>query len=182
VGNTACECDRHDGLHITAETSLVEVVQDGRRVSDGAEGEILVTDLTNYAFPMIRYAIEDFGKLIDRSCECGRNLPLMSPGVGRVLDCYIAPDGTRHSSLALSASIADDGPPLGQIQYIQKSLMHYHLRITNDPPLNAIIENHIRQTLHKLISPEITITIEAVDELLREKSGKVRYFVNEIDS
>ena len=61
VGNIACECDCHEGLHIAMETSLVEVVDQGRPVADGTEGEIIVTDLTNYGFPMIRYAIEDFG-------------------------------------------------------------------------------------------------------------------------
>ncbi len=181
VGNTASECPHRTGLHIAQETSYVEFIADGKPAPDGAEGELFVTDLTNYGSPMIRYAIEDFGCRLPSACACGRTLSLMSPGVGRMLDRYVAPDGTRHSALALSATIAEYGPPLGQIQYTQKSLSHFHLKVTNDPPVTPEIEAHIRSVIHQLVSPGLEITIEAVDRLPREPSGKIRYFICEVD-
>lgn len=180
VGNTASECEQHSGLHISMETSLVEFISDGKEVTVGEEGELIITDLTNYGFPMIRYAVEDFGCRIAEPCACGRNLDLMTTGIGRVLDRYVAPDGSRHSALALSAYISEEGPPLGQIQYRQKSLTHFHLKVTNDPPVTPKIENHIHDVFHHLVSPDVEVTIEPVEELPREPSGKIRYFICEI--
>ncbi len=181
VGNTACECDRREGMHVAMETSIVEIIADSHPAPPGTEGEIIITDLTNYGFPMIRYAIEDHGGWVGSACSCGRNLALMSHGVGRLCDQYIAPDGTRHSALAISSTIAETGPPMGQIQYIQKSLTRFHILITNDPPLTIQIEQHIRRVIHDLVSPRIEVTFEAVDQLPREASGKIRYCICEID-
>ncbi len=73
VGNTACDCDRHEGLHIAMESSIVEIVKEGRAVAPGDEGEILVTDLSNYGVPMIRYQINDYGRLIPGRCSAAGN-------------------------------------------------------------------------------------------------------------
>ena len=51
VGNTASECSNRNGMHIAMETSFVEFVKDNKPVAFGNEGEILITDLTNYGFP-----------------------------------------------------------------------------------------------------------------------------------
>ncbi len=182
VGNTACECDQHQGMHVAMETSFVEILTDGRPAPPGVEGEMIVTDLTNYGFPLIRYAIEDHGAWTGTSCSCGRGLALISHGVGRLCDQYVAPDGSRHSALALSAGIADNGPPVGQIQFIQKSLSHFHLLITDDPPMTEQIERYIRDVMAKLLSPSVRVTMELVKDLPREVSGKVRYCICEIDS
>ncbi len=181
VGNTACECELRRGLHIAMETSVVEFINKGKPAPHGTEGEIIVTDLTNYGFPLIRYALEDHGCSLAENCSCGRTLPLMSSGVGRLMDRYVAPDGTRHSALALSATIAEEGPDVGQIQFVQKSLTHFHLFVTNDPPVTDEIRAHIQNTMHYLISPEVEITIEPVDDLPREPSGKVRYCKCEVE-
>ncbi len=181
VGNTACQCELRRDLHIAMETSVIEFIKDGKPAPHGIEGEIVITDLTNYGFPLIRYALEDHGCSLAENCTCGRSLALMSPGVGRLLDRYIAPDGTRHSALALSATIAEEGPSVGQIQFIQKSLTQYHLLVTNDPPVTEEIRSHIRKMMHYLISPAIEVTIEPVDELPREPSGKIRYCKCEVD-
>jgi len=49
VGNTAAECQAHQGLHLAMEIAIVEFIADGKAVAPGGEGEILITDLTNYA-------------------------------------------------------------------------------------------------------------------------------------
>jgi phenylacetate-CoA ligase len=48
----AAQCERREGLHVTAENLIVEVVDDnGRAVPPGVEGRVVVTDLFNYAMP-----------------------------------------------------------------------------------------------------------------------------------
>lgn len=182
VGNTACECPDHQGLHIAMETSIVEFVQSGRNVAFGEEGEIIITDLTNYAMPMIRYRINDYGIPVKGNCSCGRELVMMSPVVGRLEDSFWGPDGTRHSGnvLGIHLTTGEDGIVLGQAQFIQKSLTHFHVRITDRPePSPEMIERLVRR-MKEIIGDGIDVTVEIVAQIPREKSGKFRYVICEI--
>ena len=86
VNIIAQECKMHEGLHIMAENIILEVVNEkGENVYD-EEGEIVVTDLSNYVFPFIRYKILDRGILTKEKCSCGINLPLLKSIEGRTFD------------------------------------------------------------------------------------------------
>src|SRR5262249_25984262 len=90
------ECDRHDGLHLTTENLLVEVLDDeGRPAPAGAEGNAVVTDLTNAGMPFLRYVNGDRAVAGFGACPCGRGLPLLRKVVGRRLDVLHTPDGRR---------------------------------------------------------------------------------------
>ena len=183
VGNTACECSSHAGLHMAMETSFVEFTSQGKRVLPGEEGEILITDLTNLAFPMIRYQINDFGIPLNQTCSCGRELSLMSPGIGRLHDYFYTPDGVRHSGNMLGYhTSADDEVRIGQIQIVQKTLTDFLVRITNKPEPTEKVFDFIRSQMKRLVGADINIRIEIVDEIPREKSGKVKYVICEVDS
>ena len=39
------------------DTLVVEVIRDGKQASPGEPGSIVVTDLTNYGMPFIRYKV-----------------------------------------------------------------------------------------------------------------------------
>jgi phenylacetate-CoA ligase len=94
VGNVAAECDRHDGLHVFGETVIVEVVDaDGRSVGVDEEGEMLVTTLTNYTMPLIRYRIGDRAVRGADRCSCGRPYPLLARVLGRSESSVVRPDG-----------------------------------------------------------------------------------------
>src|SRR5581483_6626364 len=54
VSLIACECDRHRGLHVNADSVLIEIVRDGRPAAPGEPGSIVVTDLSNFAMPLVR--------------------------------------------------------------------------------------------------------------------------------
>jgi phenylacetate-CoA ligase len=64
VGDIACERPGHEGLWVAPWGNYVEIIDnDGNRVPDGTEGEIVVTSLSNYAMPLVRYRIGDRGIL-----------------------------------------------------------------------------------------------------------------------
>jgi len=56
-----CPSDSHEWMHIWADHFLVEVVdpESGERLSDGEEGELVVTTLTKDAMPLLRYRTRD---------------------------------------------------------------------------------------------------------------------------
>ena len=180
-GNIACECSSGEGLHLAMETTIIEFVDGNRHVEYGQTGDILVTDLTNYALPLIRYRINDRGGPIREACSCGRGLALMSPTVGRDTDDFWATDGTRHSGLSVFVHVVDKGPMFGQMQVIQTALTEFHFRITNRPPPTDEHRDHIKRAMTNLFGPDIKITIEVVDSIPRVKSGKTMFSVCRID-
>ena len=181
TGNTAAECDRHDGRHIAMEISIVEFLKEGRPAAPGEEGEVVITDLTNYGFPLIRYALQDIGTYTTGACSCGRTLPLMSAGIGRLSDSFITRDGGRHSGLSLTIYILRTGPPIGQCQVIQKTLTDFHVLVTDDPMPDQAVFDHIRAAIQRAAGADVAVTIEVVTEIPKEKSGKIRLLKCEID-
>jgi phenylacetate-CoA ligase len=182
VGNTASECPAHQGMHVAMETSVVEFVKDGRAVTPGEEGEILVTDLTNYGMPLIRYQINDFGIPLAGSCSCGRELDRMDAAVGRLHDCFYGPDGTRHSGnvLGIHLTLAEDGVAVGQAQFIQRSLTRFLVRMTDKPEPSQETFNYLERRMKEIIGAGITVDFEVVARIPEEPSGKTRYVICEI--
>ena len=96
------ECELHQGLHLTSEQLLLEIVdEDGRPTANGEEGNVVITDLYNYGMPFVRYlngdrAVAGFG-----NCACGRGLPTLRKVAGRQLDLLTTPDGRRLPARAV---------------------------------------------------------------------------------
>jgi phenylacetate-CoA ligase len=181
VGNTACECNLRQGRHIAMETSIVEFIRDGKPVEPGEEGEIFITDLTNFAFPLIRYQINDYGIPLASECACGRGLALMDRAVGRITDDVFAENGDRVSGHALGIALTMDGPVIGQMQVVQRTLTDFEIRITNKPEPTQEIFDFIHQQMKILLGDNIKVDVKIVGELHKEKSGKVRFVINELE-
>ncbi|MDX5326327.1 MAG: phenylacetate--CoA ligase family protein [Bacteroidota bacterium] len=75
-GIIAFECP-NGNMHINMEGVFIEVE---------ADGELLVTNLESYSFPIIRYKLGDSVRLSDpeKRCECGREHPVIEEVNGRV--------------------------------------------------------------------------------------------------
>lgn len=181
VGNTSCECEAHKGMHIAMETSVVEFIKDNKPVEFGEEGEMLITDLTNFGFPLIRYAINDYGVPMKDDCSCGRGLIRMDKAIGRLIDMLYRSDGTKISGNVLGIALTFEGPEIGQTQIIQKSFTDFVIKITDRPQPTQDIFDYIDQTMKKHMGESINLTIEVVKEIPKEKSGKVRFAKCEIE-
>src|SRR5689334_14221372 len=68
VSDIACELPGASGLWVAPWGNYVEILDDeARPVPPGEEGNIVVTCLTNYAMPLVRYWIGDRGALAQTS-------------------------------------------------------------------------------------------------------------------
>jgi len=90
----AAECEAHDGLHVLSDVRVVEIVTPTRQpAAPGEVGSIVVTDLTNRVFPILRYDIGDRTSAIAGACACGRTLPRIAGVHGRISDVIRLPTG-----------------------------------------------------------------------------------------
>ncbi len=72
----ASDCCMQSGLHIFEDHFYPEIIdpQTGETLPDGTEGELVLTTLSKWAMPMIRYRTRDITLLIPEKCPCGRTI------------------------------------------------------------------------------------------------------------
>jgi len=91
----ASQCEYREQYHVHMENSIVEIITAGRPARPGEIGRIVVTQLDNYAMPLIRYDLGDTAVAGDgKPCRCGRAHSTLQSIQGRVYDIVYAPNGS----------------------------------------------------------------------------------------
>jgi len=90
-GPLCSECHLQNGIHIWADLFIIETIdpKTGEQVAEGERGELVVTTLDKWAFPLIRYRIGDLTIVNNEPCECGRTHPRIMRILGRTDDMII---------------------------------------------------------------------------------------------
>lgn len=95
AGYLALQCPESELYHLMAEGAVVEVLRpDGSPCGPGETGKVVITDLHNFATPVVRYAPGDLAE-VGEPCPCGRGLPTLRRIVGRSRNLILMPDGRR---------------------------------------------------------------------------------------
>ena len=176
----ASECEAHDGLHINAENLYLEFIEHGKDVEPGAVGEIIVTDLGNWAFPFIRYQIGDMGSPAESVCRCGRTLPRMQMIAGRTTDFLCAPDGRKVSGAALTIYLAAKVPGVRQAQIIQRERTILIFNLVVDRSFDQSSLDLIREKVTHFFGEQMQFVPNYVDTIPKEPSGKYRFSICEL--
>ncbi|MFV0426999.1 MAG: phenylacetate--CoA ligase family protein [Beutenbergiaceae bacterium] len=170
----AAECQQRRGLHIQADIRHVEIVDpSGTPVDVGEDGAVVITDLTNSAFPLIRYAIGDRSRQLAGTCECGRTLPRLSGIQGRLTDVLATPSG-RQISGGLSGLFNRWPRSVRQFQIYQHADFRVELRyVRADGPDTAHAVDQACAELAGLLHHEAAVSAVEVPEI-EQQGGKAR--------
>jgi phenylacetate-CoA ligase len=188
-GSQAIECSSHDGYHITSEKTIIEFVDRiGKPVNIGQPGEIICTDLYNYAMPFIRYAVGDVGVLENKVCSCGRGLPLMKSIEGRSLDFIFLPNGKKIRGLDFvdvfyQYNIKDDPNELATIirfQIVQNTLDELIIRIVQEASPTEDEIKYIKSKIGDILAYPLNIKVEFTNALEDSISGKRKFIISNI--
>lgn len=87
----AFECEAQSGMHLWEDAYLLEVVDPETLlpVSDGEQGELVLTTLTRQGMPLIRYRTKDLTRIVPGDCACGRKHRRIDRIMGRADDMII---------------------------------------------------------------------------------------------
>ncbi|MCI5778387.1 MAG: phenylacetate--CoA ligase [Lentisphaeria bacterium] len=87
----AVECVKHEGLHVFEDRFYPEIIDPdtGEVLPDGEFGELVLTTLSKFAMPMIRYRTRDLTRIITEPCKCGRTLRRIDRISARSDDMFI---------------------------------------------------------------------------------------------
>lgn len=180
VSLIACECEKQRGLHVNADSLYTEVQQDLNRWPDPNTGKMIVTDLTNYAMPLIRYQIGDVVVKSTRSCGCGRGLPLLERVEGREADYVLTPEGKLISGISLTENFALHIRGAAQVQLVQDDLHHLRVRMVAGDEFGAESRRMVAELVRKTFGPEMRHELELVAEIPQEPSGKYRFCISPV--
>jgi phenylacetate-CoA ligase len=176
------ECKEHKGLHMMSDIRHIEFVNEmNKTVPANTWGKILITDLQNYAFPLIRYEIGDYGRALDFDCKCGLKLPLMDNVKGRISDLVKTPTGLRISGEYLT-TIFDDFPgAVREFQLIQgKDYAIQLLYVPNELDNLSTVISSVMGNLIKKTQNQVKVSAKQVDKISHFK-GKTQFIISELN-
>ncbi len=177
--NIAWECDEHNGYHINIDSLVVEFIRDERNARPGERGDIVITNLHSYAMPFIRYKIGDVGIPSERACPCGIEFPLMEIMEGRDED-FILLKGWKIISPMMITGTLDHVHGIKQFRVIQEDIDTVSAVLARGEGFNSDTIFKAEKALKGILGDDIKIRCEAVEDIHREASGKVRAVISKV--
>ena len=132
----------------------------------GEAGRIVVTDLFNKAFPLIRYDTGDLG-VMDYSKD---EMPKLKEIFGRVRDCVYTTDGRLISPAKIFVTMWGTDN-VKQWQFIQEDQNEYVMKLNCSGPVD---ESGIIEKFESILGYDANIIIKYTDEIPVQASNKRR--------
>jgi phenylacetate-CoA ligase len=183
----AIECPNHDGLHIFEDHFYPEIIdpETGQVLPDGEEGELVLTTLSKWAMPMIRYRTRDITALLPGACPCGRSLRRMRR-IGRRSDDMLIIRGVNVYPSQIEAVLLE----------VEGTLPHYQIILTRDHGLDQIevqvevtpqvfsdrvstleaLADKIMDTIERVVGIRIKVTLVEPQTIQRSEGKAKRVF------
>ena len=180
AGANISECETHETYHASAEYAFTELINDeGQKIQTEGRGEVVSTNLWNYAFPFIRYNVKDVAVLENRKCSCARGLPVLAKIEGRDSDILITPSGKRLI-VHYFTGYFEWVDTVKQFQVTQKTTNRITLKLVPNDKFNNEAKSKIYNDISRYIGNDVRLEIEIVDDIPLTRSGKRRFVISEL--
>jgi phenylacetate-CoA ligase len=175
----AVECEKHNGMHICPELSIMHIVDEsGQEVKAGDTGEVVLTSLYNYSMPFIRYAPGDMAIKSDKKCDCGRSFPMIDKIIGRSSDIIKLINGRVINGLSIP--FKELTTEVEKFQIVQEASDRVEVLLV---PRGELTQEHI-ESIEKMLSfhcgEEVKVKAKIVDSIEVPKSEKFRYVISKV--
>jgi len=169
--------ERPDGILVVDEDfAAVEFVP-----SSSGGWKILGTNLSNPAFPLIRYEVGDLADLIPgetapegeafAGCRVVRNID------GRRDDYVILANGTKVGRLD---HIFKDLVEVREAQIVQNRIGAITVKLVPGDGFDEVVEKRLKAEIVDRLGADITVDVQYVNELVRTKRGKLRFVISSL--
>ncbi len=172
----ACQADL-PYYYIMSPHVVIEIVDDdGKSLKDGERGHILVTCLTNFSMPLIRYKLGDLGIILPKKEYPKKrrfNYPLLKEVTGRETDVIKAPNG-NILIVHTFTGIIEYYSEIKQFKVIQISKTELLIEYITDSnkEISDSIKGEISKRLSELIDNSMEIKFHLVENIEPTPSGK----------
>lgn len=168
--------EKDEGYRIDTETYYYEILKmdSDEPAEPGELGRIVITDLFNYAFPILRYDNGDTAVAV-RKEKNGRFKLYLSELYGRRSDLIYDCKGNAVTPYIITNNLWDiEG--VKQYRFIQEDVKDYTIWLNGDPA--KMDQEEILGRIRPYLGDEARIKVEIVDEIPVLASGKRKYIEN----
>jgi phenylacetate-CoA ligase len=177
INGIAYECEKCRKYHVLEQHVIVEY---GEAVTSEKEQPLIITDLDNYGFPLIRYENGDAGiPVIEEEINCEIKLKRMEMISGRVSDIIHFPDGGVLSVPSFFGSML-----LKQINDIKQYQIE---RVKPDELIVKLVvgtefqeadKKLIADSLQEYLGSSVKWSIKLVDRIETSSTGKFKLLID----
>ena len=166
-----------DGLlHIFSFWNHLEILDKNNcPVKEGEEGRVVVTNLYNYAMPLIRYEIGDCAVLGPISDRYGYRHATLKEVTGRLIENFVRRDGTVIPGNFFTHFIGvvfNDGS-IDKFQVIQKDFEQIKISLVSPQKLAAELIDKIETNVKRVLGDACQIEWEYLQDIPKTPEGKV---------
>ena len=171
--NIAWECRNTGEMHISDDSVIIEVINDGQPVNTGEEGEVVGTALHSYAMPLIRYRIGDIVTRGSDCCACGAPYSTIHKIQGRIGEYIELPGGRIVHAAILDQSLHDDPPDwIGQYQFVQDRIDLIILKVVPTHPPTSELLARIIGSMSKVLGPGVKVEVSLENTIPVQRGSK----------
>ncbi|MBN3518698.1 phenylacetate--CoA ligase family protein [Algoriphagus lutimaris] len=163
---------------LSSETLITEVVDENYQLLNPEKGgNLIFTNIYNKAMPFIRYELGDLGAFKKDEHAIQDELTQLN---GRINDTIVLPSGRKASGFCLYYISRHLNTKLGTLQEYQvrqtkRDTFEVDLVLSGELDQNTILT--INEAFDQYVEKGLQIIIKKVDQINREKSGKLRHFL-----
>ncbi|TDH37963.1 phenylacetate--CoA ligase family protein [Pseudohoeflea suaedae] len=179
TGVLACQCPagRH---HVNADGIHLEILRDdGSPAEPGEDGRIVITSLSNWATPLIRYDTGDIGNL-GEPCSCGLKLPVLTLTTGRNRHLFHFSDGTRVTGFVGLEKFRAFFPAL-QWQVAQIAPEKLEIRYASRHPAEAHDHARVAREICDYFGRDLDVAFVRLEAMPHGQTGKLPEAIREYD-
>lgn len=180
----ASNCPYNEGLHVDNDFRHVDIIDNANHPIFEANkvGSILITDLENHAFPLIRYRVGDRSSWVGTSCSCGRPHPLIHPVQGRESDMLVTPDGDSLNGEFLTTVFDAYTDEIKKFQFHQISDFSVHVKVVpkGEVEMAEQVVQKVIAELYEKTKGKLNFHIR-ISEDISDERGKIRFIKSDIE-
>lgn len=169
----AYECREGRVRHVQDESYVLEILKGGKRAEPGEVGEVVITDLNNYSFPLIRYRIGDLALCLEqRNCVCGRPLSQIGPIQGRAQALVSCANGVWLPGTFFAHFFKEYENLIKYFQVVQSEKDSFTLKYVKAGDFTEASFFKMQEKLSEFTGVNTVIDFDEVDEIPLLKTGK----------
>jgi phenylacetate-CoA ligase len=180
VGDIACECEYYK-MHIFNHTHFIEIVDGNDELIEEGIGNIIVTSLTNYSMPFLRYKVGDMGEIANDACNCNRAFNHFQKFIGRDIETFYKQDGEIVLGEFFALLLFKDF--IKKFQIVQEKYDHIGVKLILDRKRTDLKSklNEIQNAIKQVMGQDCEVEFQVVDELdSKLPSGKNIYVISKV--
>lgn len=156
MGAYGYSCQEKTGIHVNEAQFIAEIIDPEtlKPAKDGERGELVLTNLGRYGFPLIRYRTGDAVINLFQTCSCGNPFKLLPGGIIGRVDDMIVIRGINIFPQSIEAIIREFP------EIIEFSIVFYTLEEMNQVKVKIESDVDILQNLKIILRQRLGLRIE----------------------